>query len=186
MKNISILFILILLFSRQNAFAQTTYPSLEDSTFVSKKKGSISVDSIVHEKLNALSNFISQVASGQKRNQIADSISSLISAKKKRDIHSSWAEGKVPEFSSPYTLSRHELRLNLFGASSYAISDRFELKSYLSAIIVPNISFKYRFYDKNNFALAYEAGGAIGGFPIAAAGGFVLPGAIDIRVAPTP
>ena len=92
-------------------------------------------------------------------------------------MHIGWADGKVPEFGTAYTLHAHEVRLNILGRSSYAISDKMEASFYLPLIIAPNIFFKYRFVDTKCFAAALEAGALGGIFPLAAATGIVLPGA---------
>jgi len=92
-------------------------------------------------------------------------------------MHTGWADGRVPEFGSAYTLRNHEVRLNILGRSSYAMSDKVETSIYLPLIITPNIAFKYRFIDTKFFASAIEVGTAGGIFPIAAASGIVLPGA---------
>jgi hypothetical protein len=91
-------------------------------------------------------------------------------------FHTGWEDGRVPEFSNAYTLHRHEFRLNVIGRSSYAITDKLEVSSYLPLLITPNISFKYRFLDHGNFASSFELGTAGGLFPIAVATGIVLPG----------
>jgi len=96
---------------------------------------------------------------------------------KVKSMHVGWQKGRLPEFSNAYTLQRHEFRLNVLGRSSFACSNRFEISSYLPLIICPNISFKYKFIDKAWFASALEAGTAGGIFPVAAAGGIILPGA---------
>ena len=91
-------------------------------------------------------------------------------------MHIGWADGHVPEFGSAYTLHAHEVRLNILGRSSYAMSDKVETSIYLPLIITPNISFKYRFVDTKFFASALEVGTAVGIFPVAAASGILLPG----------
>ncbi len=91
-------------------------------------------------------------------------------------LYMEWARGKVPEFSTAYTLRRHEFRLNILGPSSYALSDKLELKSYLSAVVVPNISLKKKFFDNNEFAFAWEFGAAAGAFPLAGITGILMPG----------
>ncbi len=93
-------------------------------------------------------------------------------------FHIGWEDGRVPEFSNAYTLQRHEVRLNVLGRSSYAINNRLEMSSYLPLIIMPNVSFKYRFLDRGDFASAFELGTAGGLFPVAIATGILLPGAI--------
>ena len=91
-------------------------------------------------------------------------------------MHIGWADGRMAEFNNAYTLRRHEFRLNIMGRSSYAITDRLEMSTYLPLLIMPNLSFKYRFLDTRHFAVAYELGGAFGVIPVALATGFVMPG----------
>ena len=92
-------------------------------------------------------------------------------------MHTGWADGRVPEFGTAYTLHSHEVRLNVLGRSSYAMSDKMEMSFYLPLIIAPNLFFKYRFVDTKCFASALEVGAAGGIFPVAAASGILLPGA---------
>jgi hypothetical protein len=92
-------------------------------------------------------------------------------------IHQGWNDGRIPEFSTAYTLQRHEFRLNVIGRSSFAFSNRFEVSSYLPLILVPNLAFKYRFIDRPHFASAIELGTAGGLFPVALFTGILLPGA---------
>ena len=113
---------------------------------------------------------------GRSRDSVAN-LPSTNTIKPPKVLRPEWGEGRIPEFSNAYTLHRHELRLNIFGPSSYAISDKVELKSYLSAVVVPNFSIKKKFYDKGSMAFAWEAGAAIGVFPLAVASGLLLPGA---------
>ena len=91
-------------------------------------------------------------------------------------LHIGWRDGRMAEFNNAYTLRRHEFRLNLAGRTSYALTDRLEMSTYLPLIILPNLSFKYRFIDKPHFAMAYELGGAAGIIPVAAVAGIALPG----------
>jgi hypothetical protein len=91
-------------------------------------------------------------------------------------FHIGWEDGKVPEFSNAYTLQRHELRLNVLGRSSYAITNRLEVSTYLPLFFMPNVSLKYRFYDNENFASAIEFGSARGALPLGAVTGLLFPG----------
>ncbi len=90
--------------------------------------------------------------------------------------HVGWQDGRVAEFNNAYTLRKNEIRLNIAGRSSWAITDRLEMSVFLPLIILPNVSFKYRFLDKPHFAIASELGGAIGIIPVAAASGLLMPG----------
>jgi hypothetical protein len=80
-------------------------------------------------------------------------------------MHIGWEDGHVREFTNAYTLHCNEVRINIFGRSSYAFSDKVEMSSYLPMLITPNIAFKYNFIDKKHLALAIEAGTAAGIFP---------------------
>ncbi|MES2703149.1 MAG: hypothetical protein V4649_10945 [Bacteroidota bacterium] len=91
-------------------------------------------------------------------------------------LRTGWADGRVWEFSNAYTIRKNEWRLNLLGPSSFGITDKLEVKSYLLAVVTPNVSFKYRFLDRKPFSAALEAGGAAGGLPVAAAAGIILKG----------
>lgn len=108
---------------------------------------------------------------------LLDTLSVIAGADSVTDIHVSWQNGKVAEFHSAYTLPRHQFRLNTVGRSSYTLSDRTELSSYLPLLFLPNLSVKHRFFDRPGFAAAYEGGAAVGLIPFAAASGLVLPGA---------
>jgi hypothetical protein len=94
-----------------------------------------------------------------------------------REMHLGWADGRVWEYAGAYTISRHEWRLNIFGPSSFGLSNKVELKSYPWILIAPNLSVKYKFLDVGGFAMAIEPGVAGGGLPIAAGAGILLPGA---------
>lgn len=91
-------------------------------------------------------------------------------------MHVGWCDGKIPEFSSAYILQKHEIRLNLIGRSSYAISNKVEVSSCIPLLITPNIAFKYKFLDRKCFASAIEFGTALGLFPLVLASGFMFPG----------
>lgn len=96
----------------------------------------------------------------------------------KREYHIGWPDGKVAEFNNAYTLGKGEVRLNLWGRSSVALSSRSELSSYLPLIIMPNLFYKHKYVDTRHFAAAYEAGGAFGIIPVAFATGIIMPGAV--------
>jgi hypothetical protein len=96
----------------------------------------------------------------------------------KKEYHTGWPDGRVAEFNNAYTLRSGEVRLNLFGRSTVALSRRSELSSYLPLIIMPNLFYKHRFIDTRHFAAAYETGGAFGIIPVAFATGLIVPGAV--------
>lgn len=100
----------------------------------------------------------------------------IVQNKKTKVMHIGWEDGRVPEFSNAYTLRCNEIKLNILGRSSIALSDKLEMSTYLPLIVTPNVAFKYRFLDSRFFALAIEVGTAVGIFPIAFASGFLLPG----------
>ncbi len=93
-------------------------------------------------------------------------------------FHIGWEDGRAPEFSNAYVLHRHEFRLNVLGRSSFAISSRLEISSCLPLIVIPNVAFKYQFFDSRNFTSALELGTAGGAFPVAFAEALPLPGVI--------
>ena len=100
----------------------------------------------------------------------------IITKNKVKVMHIGWSDGRIPEFSTAYILQKNEIRLNLIGRSSYAISNKVEVSSCIPLLITPNIAFKYKFFDSKYFASAIEVGTALGAFPIALAGGFMFPG----------
>ncbi|MEI6347762.1 MAG: hypothetical protein WCP69_07440 [Bacteroidota bacterium] len=100
----------------------------------------------------------------------------IIQHNKVKEMHIGWANARVPEFSNAHILQKHEVRLNLIGRSSYAISNKVEISSYIPLVITPNISVKYKFFDSQLFASAIEFGTAVGIFPVALAGGLMFPG----------
>lgn len=95
---------------------------------------------------------------------------------KNRPMHVGWEDGKVWEFQNAYTISRHEWRLNLLGPSSFGITNKLEVKSYIQLVLAPNVSFKYRFLEKGQFTAAVEPGASLGGLPVAGAMAILLPG----------
>lgn len=128
----------------------------------------------------AIADTIPQNVSASKIDNVvvttADSSKSLATDVKLSIRHIGWADGRVAEFNNAYTLRRHEVRLSVFGRSAYGITDKLEASVYLPIIILPNLSFKYRFIDHPHFAMAYEVGGAVGIIPVAVVSGIVLPG----------
>ena len=91
-------------------------------------------------------------------------------------MHIGWQDGHVPEFSTAYTLHRHEVRLNLMGRSSFAFGNKVELSIYIPLQLTPNFALKYKFVDKKYFASALEIGAAVGIFPLGVAAAIVMPG----------
>lgn len=85
-----------------------------------------------------------------------------------------WENGINPEGSNAYTLKRHIFRLNVFGRSSYGITDKLEVSTIIPLFFFPNFSFKYRFYEKEKFAAAYQISAGAGIYPLV--GGGILPG----------
>lgn len=94
----------------------------------------------------------------------------------KKEYHVGWPDGRLAEFNNAYTLRKGEVRLNIAGRSSVALSARSELSSYLPLIIMPNLFFKHRFVDTRHFVAAYETGAAFGVIPVAFASGIVMSG----------
>ena len=127
-------------------------------------------------KINSLPSYDS--LENTARNNVAKRRKNNAALRKQMDFHTNWEQGKVPDFTNAYTLNRHELRLNLFGRSAYAFTDRFEVSSFIPVVFLPNLSFKYRYIDNPHFAAAFEAGVATGALPLAIASGLLLPGAV--------
>jgi hypothetical protein len=110
------------------------------------------------------------------KTELAETAKANREERKLRPMHVGWADGRVWEFSNAYTIRKHEWRLDVFGPSSFGITDKLEVKSYIQLLLSPNISFKYRFLDEGRFSMAIEPGASLGGLPVAAAVGILLPG----------
>jgi len=86
-----------------------------------------------------------------------------------------WQSGHVVEGESAYTVRGGNGRVSLLGRSAIGLGDRVELSTYLplDALLFPNLSLKYRFFESDSFALALKGGAGGGLYPIAA--GLTLP-----------
>lgn len=161
----------IFIFMALNAFSQSNFLNrqLADSLF-SKTKKVFVLDSLKKTRVTITKNSNKQNLHKQiHKIYYGDSITLF---------HSGWENGRVPEFSTAYTLQRHEFRLNVIGRSSYAFNNRLEISSYLPLMLfMRNASIKYRFLDKKFIASSIELGTAHGLFPAAVATGIVFPGA---------
>ncbi len=169
MKTKNLLGSTIIIFASLNGYGQKMDVQILKDSLVAKTQNLISIDSLKKSSSAVLKNF--------SKDSIHKQAHQLYYGNPTTEFHIGWEDGRVPEFSNAYTLQSHELRLNVLGRSSYAISNRLEMSSYLPLIMSPNISFKYRFHDNGNFASAVEFGTANGAFPLGMAFGIILPGA---------
>lgn len=160
----------IIIFASLIGYGQKTDALMLKDSLVSKTEKLLSIDSLKKASSVLMKNL--------NKDSIHKQAKHLYYGEPSTVFHIGWENGRVPEFSNAYTLQSHELRLNILGRSSYAISNRLEMSSYLPLIMSPNVSFKYRFLDQGNFASAFEFGTAHGAFPLGMAFGILLPGAI--------
>lgn len=170
MKKIILLSTTILIFASLNGYGQKTETQKPFDSLFSKTQKLLTSDSLKKSSSTLIKNFSKDSVHKQAQHLYYGDSTTV--------FHIGWEDGRVPEFSNAYTLRQHELRLNILGRSSYAISNRLEVSSFLPLIIMPNVSFKYRFIDRGNFASSFEVGTAGGALPVGVATGIVLPGAI--------
>jgi|GEM_PF-2483539 len=170
MKKTILLSTTILIFVSLKGYGQKIGTQQSLDSLVSKTEKLLSIDSLKKSSSTLIKNV--------SKDSIHKQAQHLYYGTPTTVFHIGWEDGRVPEFSNAYTLHQHELRLNVLGRSSYAITNKLEISSYLPLIMMPNVSFKYRFFDSGNFSSAFEAGTAGGLFPVGMATGIVLPGAI--------
>ena len=168
MKTTILLNTTILFFVSLNGYGQKNDAQKPQGSLVPKTQKLVSIDSLKRSGATLIKNF--------SKDSVRSQATHLYYGDGTTVFHIGWEDGRVPEFSNAYTLHQKEFRLNVLGRSSYAISDRLEVSSYLPLIIAPNVSFKYRFLDQGNFASAFEVGTLAGALPVGIATGLVLPG----------
>lgn len=177
---IYIIFITSLLsFIGGNTYAQTLQ-SVKDS-IVSKSRKLPSAKEVKTKGAQFFNKYLTNKDTTQSRPDTTEKdrvmVAEQVKPVYKKEYHIGWPDGRVAEFNNAYTLGKGEVRLNLFGRSSVALSKHSELSSYLPLIIMPNLFFKHTFADTRHFAAAYETGAAFGIIPVAFASGILMPGA---------
>lgn len=169
MKNNILLHVTIFIFVALNGYGQKTQLQNLQNSLIAKTQKLPSTDSLKKSGSTLIKNF--------SKDSIHKQAQHLYYGDPATVFHIGWEDGRVPEFSNAYTLHRHEFRINVLGRSSYAISNRLEVSTYLPLFMSPNVSFKYRFFDRGNFASAFELGSVRGALPLSVATGLILPGA---------
>jgi hypothetical protein len=104
----------------------------------------------------------------------ACSILSLMLVSGARHARAAWQD-HVPEGDSAFTVGGGHGRVSLLGRSAVGLGDRVELSTYLplDALLFPNLSLKWRFYEGTGVALAIKGGAGGGLYPVAA--GLTVP-----------
>lgn len=91
--------------------------------------------------------------------------------------HAEWADSRVPEGDTAFTLRGGDARVSILGRSAVGLSDRVELSTYfpLYFLLLPNFSLKWRFHEGEEWATSIEGTVVAGAYPVAVAAAF-LPG----------
>ena len=86
-----------------------------------------------------------------------------------------WEDGRVPEGDNAFTLRRHTLELSLLGRSSFGITDRVEISTYLplDCVLFPNLGLEFQLHDDGVWASSFKLTLGAGAYPVV--GGGIIP-----------
>ena len=94
--------------------------------------------------------------------------------------HADSRPGIVPEGTNAFVHDRHEVRLSVLGTSSFALTDKTEIGSYLlaDALLFPNLRVEHQLGQSEHVATSFMLGAGAGVYPLAVGGVLPMPGGV--------